>query len=356
MKEKDNVSDSISGCAYKEAENEACYYEMLAENRVRCQLCFRECLIEEGSRGFCRTRENRSGKLICANYNRPAVINTDPVEKEPLYHFKPGSGMISVGCIGCNFHCSFCHNWHLSQKDPVRVQEVTRIRPGDLVDKVREEGLEIISFTYNEPIINYEYLIDTAGLAKKENIKTIVHTNGAIKKPPLRQLLKYIDGLVVDFKGFTGEAYSDYARGKLKPVQETVRNVIEAEDEVWTEIIYLVMPEINDSLKEVKDMAAWLVENAGQEVPLHLNRAMPAYQQENMEPVSADRLEKMRKTALDKGLNYVYIGNVSGHDANSTFCPGCDKLLISRRQHQVFEKRLADGNCPECGRAIAGCW
>ena len=345
----------ISGCADKEAPNEACYYEMLPENEVRCQLCYRECLIEEGNRGFCRSRENRNGRLICASYGRPGAVAIDPVEKEPFYHLRPGSRMLSVGGVGCNFRCTYCHNWHLSQQLQIRVQNRQELMPEDLIERAVEKELDMISFTYNEPAINYEYLIDTAAAAAPEDLEVVFHTNGAINPDPLSQLLEYVDGVCLDLKGFSEETYQKMQKARLEPVLETLKMISDSGSDIWLEIVYLLLTDRNDDEDEIRAMCRWLVDNTVKEYPLHFNRAVPAYK-EDLRPTPVKNLERAREIALEEGLEFVYIGNVPGHKANSTYCPDCGSLLISRRDHEVFASRLEGGNCSDCGRGVPGRW
>ncbi len=332
---------------------EARYYEKTDMKNVRCRLCFRECLIENKSRGFCRNRLNVDGKLVSLVYNRPCALQVDPIEKEPMYHFLPDTQIFCVGTASCNFRCRHCHNWHISQ----RALEETHnyyTKPEEIVELARKHNCKTVSFTYNEPTVFFEYMCDTVKLAKAEGLKAIFHTNGALGKKPLADILKIIDGITVDLKGFTEKIYESGSSARLAPVLANLKTIKEAG--VWLEIVNLIIPTKNDSINDLKKMCAWIKENLGNAVPLHFSRFFPNYKLLNVPPTPVETLEMAYKTAKEAGIEYVSIGNMPGHKNNSTFCPGCQKVLIQRTHFAVHKINIRSGCCKNCGLAIPGIW
>lgn len=333
---------------------EARYYVKIPPDLVQCQLCFHQCPIPEGGRGVCRNRENRRGTLFTLVYGRAGAIHVDPIEKEPMFHNLPGTEIICTGTAGCNFKCRFCHNWHLSQSTPEELALSTHhVQPEEIVRVAERRGAGL-SFTYNEPTVFYEYMYDTAMLGKKKGLNVICHTNGAIRPEPLKALLVHLDGVTVDLKGFTADAYRDNSSAELIPVLETLK-IIKAEGK-WLEIVNLLIPTLNDDLKTVREMCRWIRHNLGADVPLHFTRFFPAYRLTHLSPTPIKSLEAARETAVKEGLLYVYIGNVPGHKYNSTFCARCQKRLVTRRHFTVEAVEIKKGNCRFCGQPIPGIW
>ncbi len=332
---------------------EAMFYEVLAGDEVQCQMCFRKCIIPEGRRGACRNRENRKGKLYSVVYGRPSAVHVDPIEKEPQYHFLPGSEILCIGTAGCNFRCRHCHNWHLSQRSIEEMAYVYDLMPEKAVEQALKDKIPTMSFTYNEPTSFYEYVYDIAKLAKEKGLRIIWHSNGAINPAPLKELLKYTDGVTIDLKGFSQRAY-DNSSAELEPVLRTLK-IIKKEGK-WLEIVNLVIPTINDDLEEIRKMCIWIKENLGVDVPLHFSRFFPAYRLTQLPPTPISTLEKAYEIARKVGLNYVSIGNVPGHKYNSTFCPKCGKKLIHRTHFMVLSNDIEDGKCRFCGQEIPGIW
>ncbi len=333
---------------------EAKYWLSLEGNAVQCRLCFRSCTIAEGARGYCEVRENRGGTLYTLVYGKPCALTPgSPMEKLPLYHVKPGSLRFNVATAGCNFKCSFCHNWHIAVRPP---EEVTyqRLSPEEVAAKAAEHGLEFIAFTYNEPTVFYEYMYDISVAAKQRGIRTLLNTNGAIKPEPLRALLEYIDAVNVDLKAFTAEFYDITSLAELQPVLDTLQLL--AEEEVWFEIVNLVIPTLNDDTEIIRQMCRWIREELGDEVPVHFNRFFPAYKLTRVPPTPVETLEDARRIALEEGLKYVYIGNVPGHPANNTYCPGCNEKVVGRTGFAVTELNVEEAKCRFCGRHLPGVW
>ncbi len=351
------ISDTITSASPKAKKEsflrEAMFYKVLAGDEVQCQMCFRKCIIPEGRRGACRNRENRKGKLYSVVYGRPSAVHIDPVEKEPQYHFLPGSEILCIGTAGCNFRCRHCHNWHLSQRSIEEMAYVYDLMPEKAVEQALKNKVPTMSFTYNEPTSFYEYVYDIAKLAKEKGLRIIWHSNGAINPAPLKELLKYTDGVTIDLKGFSQRAY-DNSSAELEPVLRTLK-IIKKEGK-WLEIVNLVIPTINDDLEEIRKMCIWIKENLGVDVPLHFSRFFPAYRLTQLPPTPISTLEKAYEIARKVGLNYVSIGNVPGHKYNSTFCPKCGKKLIHRTHFMVLSNDIEDGKCRFCGQEIPGIW
>ncbi len=333
---------------------EAMFYERLKDNKVRCNICFRHCIIYEGKRGFCRNRENRKGKLYNIVHSKPSAVQIDPIEKEPLYHFLPGTNILCIGTAGCNFRCSFCHNWHLSQRSLEEMYQYYEYSPEDIIKLARKYKCPTISFTYNEPIAFYEYVYDIAKLAKKEGIRVIFHTNGSFNPEPLRELLKYVDAVTVDWKGFSKRFYQELLKADVEPVTKSLKVI--KEEGKHLEIVNLIIPGYNDAEEDIRDMCLWIRDSLTPDVPLHFSRFFPNYKLTNISPTPVKTLEKAHQIAKEVGLHYVTIGNCPGHKYNSTFCPKCGKRLIHRRHFAVLENLIKEGKCPKCSFKISGVW
>jgi pyruvate formate lyase activating enzyme len=329
---------------------EAMFYQSLPGGKIKCELCFRRCLVKEGGIGFCRVRKNIGGRYYSLVWNSPAALQIDPVEKEPQYHFLPGTDILCFGTAGCNFRCRHCHNWHLSQAKPEEIS-VYQISPEEAVKIALLKKIPTISFTYNEPTVFYEYVYEIAKLAQSKGIKIMWHTNGALLEGPLRELLKYTDAVTVDLKGFSKKAYQN-SEGLLAPVLKTLK-IIKTSGK-WLEIVNLVIPTLNDELNEIKAMCKWIKENLGVEVPLHFSRFFPQYKLTHVPATPLKTLEASYQMAKEIGLYYVTLGNVPGHKYNSTFCPACGEKIIHRRHFQVLSFNIMEGKCKFCQFRVAG--
>lgn len=332
---------------------EAMYYSKLRDSWVQCNLCFRNCTIPEGGRGFCLVRVNKGGKLYSLVYNLIGAIQVDPVEKEPLLHFLPGTKTLCFGTAGCNFRCIFCHNWSLATRSPEEVGGNT-LTPEEAVDTAINAGCQSISFTYNEPTVFYEWVYEVAKIAKTKGVRVYFHTNGAINPEPLRRLLPYLDAVCLDLKAFTTEFYQYTSVSDLAPVLNTLKII--KEKGVWLEITNLVIPTLNDDMVKIKEMCVWIKDNLGKDVPVHFTRFYPAYKLTKLSPTSIETLEKAYEIAKEVGLEYVTIGNVPGHKYNSTFCPSCKERVIWRVHFEVMENNLKNGRCGFCDFPISGVW
>ncbi|MBN1156986.1 AmmeMemoRadiSam system radical SAM enzyme [Candidatus Woesearchaeota archaeon] len=330
---------------------EAMYWEKKENNAVQCLLCPKRCTIKDGSVGFCSARKNVKGKLYSLVYGKPCAIHVDPIEKKPLYHFLPGSMSLSIGTFGCNLGCVWCQNWDIS-RGKADEHDVEEVMPEQIVDAAIKNRCESISYTYNEPTVFYEFMIETAKLAKKKGIKNIIVSNGFINKEPLAELCKYIDAANIDLKAFRNETYKKYCSAELEPVLESLR--VLKEKGVWLETTTLIIPGINDDVKEIELMMGWIKENIGN-VVVHFSRFHPDYKLQNVSPTSEKTLLKARETAL-KYVDYAYIGNISIDEGNNTCCHKCRASLIKRDWFSPSENKIKNGKCPGCGNRIIGVW
>lgn len=344
---------SIAGGTEKYKPVIAKYWKQLDGETIQCNLCPRLCTVAKGSRGFCRARENINGKYYTLVYSKAVALHNDPIEKKPFFHYLPGTKAFSIATACCNFTCKFCQNWEISQFKPEEVPWIY-FPPSSVVRAARDKGSRAIAFTYNEPTIFYEYMYDTAKLARENGLGAVVVSNGFIREKPLTALVEYVDGYRVDLKSFREKFYSSMSNGRLKPVLETIERI--KKKGVWLELIHLTIPTLNDSDKEMKEMAKWILGQLGPDVPLHITRFHPTYKLTNLPVTPVRTLERCREVALQQGLHFVYIGNVLGHPAENTYCPYCKGLLIRRIGFRVIENTLRDGKCPECDKPIAGKW
>lgn len=333
---------------------EALFYQKLENKGLQCHLCPRNCLIPDGGRGFCGVRENRGGRLYSLSYAKAVSVNDiDPIEKKPLFHFFPGSRTFSIATAGCNLRCKFCQNWQISQAKPEEV-EYEYLEPPELVKRVKASGRPTLAYTYTEPTIFYEYMLETAELAKAAGIKNVMHSAGYINEEPLRRLAKFLDAANIDLKGFSNDYYSRMSEGTLEPVLKTLKLL--KEEGVHLEITNLVLPGYNDDSETIRKMCLWIKENLGADTPVHFSRFFPMYKLISLNPTPVETLEKARKVALECGLKYVYIGNVAGHPGENTYCPKCKNTLIERRGYFILQNNIKDGKCKFCGEKIAGVW
>jgi pyruvate formate lyase activating enzyme len=320
--------------------------------KVKCELCPTECVLSDYEVGGCRVRINKGGTLYSLVYGRPCAVNIDPIEKKPFYHFLPGTTAFSIATAGCVLGCKFCQNWEISQAKPEET-DFRELPPGDVVRQTLLYGCRSVTYTYTEPAVFYEYMYDTAVLAGRYGVKNTMHTCGYINEKPLRELCKYMDAADVDLKAFTEDFYARVCGGRLKPVLDALR--VLKEQGVWLEITNLVIPTLNDNMKEIRDMCVWIHKNLGPDVPLHFSRFFPYYRLTKLPPTPLETLIDARKTAIDAGLRYVYIGNIKS-DASNTFCPNCKKLLIERAGYHIRQNNIVGSRCSFCGTVIPGVW
>ena len=325
---------------------EAKFYSAGPNATVQCHLCPHGCRLKEGDTGICRVRQNTGGVLEAISYGHITSWGIDPVEKKPLYHFYPGSEVLSVGTYGCSFSCQFCQNWSIVHETGVPTLQVT---PEELVERClreRDQRNECIglAFTYSEPLVWYEYVGEAAQLAKTHGLKTVLITNGYVQQKPWEELLPYVDAANLDVKSFRNDFYRSLCRGSLTPVKQAVQSAYEAK--VHVEITTLLVEGLNDSEDEIQELSQWL-SSLNAEIPLHLSRYFPAYQMDRP-ATSLEALEGARRIARQH-LDYVYLGNVWGMEHHSTYCPKCDELLIRRKGLGISVRQLQGRRCQRCG-------
>ncbi|MDN5347831.1 MAG: pyruvate formate lyase activating enzyme [Clostridia bacterium] len=323
----------------------AAYYVKLPENKVQCRLCPHSCVLGPGQRGICRVRENVEGELETHNYGLCSSLALDPIEKKPLYHFYPGSTILSVGTVGCNFRCEFCQNWEISQAEP----EVTAVNPEELVRQaIRVDSLGL-AYTYSEPIVWFEFVLETSRLVREAGLKNVLVTNGFIRPEPLSELLEWTDALNIDVKGFNREFYRRVVHGNYEPVLRTAEAARARGCHV--EITTLLVTGLNDNLDELEELVQWVKETLGEDTPLHFSRYFPQYKM-NLPPTPLATLRKAWEMAKEY-LHYVYIGNVHIPEANNTYCPTCGNLTIRRSGWAVTMPGLKGNRCASCGEILA---
>jgi pyruvate formate lyase activating enzyme len=310
-------------------------------------------VIEPGQSGECRVRVNIDEVLRTVVYGYPCSINIDPVEKKPLFHFLPGTQILSVATVGCNLHCRNCQNWEISQANPEDSQAYL-CPPKKLVEKARQYKCPSVAYTYTDPIIFYEYTYDTAKLSKKAGIRSVLVTAGYINQQPWEKLIQYIDAANIDLKGMTDEFYRSVCSATLKPVQNAM--VTAKAKGVLVEVTNLIIPTLNDKEKDIRQLCRWVKTNLGGETPIHFSRFFPRYKMRNLPPTSPRTLDMARNIAINEGLEYVYIGNIRSREGQNTYCPDCKGLLIERSGYTILQYRLSDGKCPDCDREIYGVW
>lgn len=300
-------------------------------------------------------RINIDGVLRTVVYGYPCSTNIDPVEKKPLFHFLPGSRILSIATVGCNLHCKNCQNWEISQANPEdETIPASFCPPERLVALSKEFRCPSLAYTYTDPIVYYEYTYDSAKLAKEAGIRNVLVTAGYINEEPWKKLLEHVDVARIDLKGITEDFYREVCSGTLKPVQTAL--ILTRAAGVHLEVTNLVIPTLNDKPEEIRELSRWVKANLGADTPLHFSGFYPRYKMRNLPPTPLETLEMARQIGLSEGLYYVYIGNVASREGQNTYCPGCKKLLIERSGYTILQNRLNNGLCPDCGREIYGVW
>jgi pyruvate formate lyase activating enzyme len=331
----------------------ALHYERQPGLKVVCKLCPRECRVADAERGYCGVRENRGGDYYTLVYGRTCSIHVDPIEKKPFFHVLPGAAALSLATAGCNMECRFCQNWEISQFRPEQVPSL-EAPPEGVLGAARQYRAPVVAYTYNEPTVFYEYLRDIARVTSAQGIRNVVVSNGYIQEKPLRELAPALAAFKVDLKAFTESFYAEQCSAKLAPVLDTLRTLKSIG--LWTEIVVLIIPTLNDDEASNRAMFRWVTANLGPDVPLHLGRFHSTYKITNLPATPVATLERLHGIAKQEGLHYVYLGNVPGHAAESTYCPQCGTRVIERYGYVVNALRLKDGHCPKCDRLIPGVW
>ncbi len=333
--------------------DEALFYEKLPHKQVRCKLCPRECVVDDHERGYCGVRENHGGIYYTLVYGRACTYHVDPIEKKPLFHFHPGTTAFSIATAGCNVNCKFCQNWEISQVTPEQVRSLN-LPPAKVARTAQRSNCPTIAYTYNEPTIFYEYMADAIRAGHELDINSVVITAAYIQQKPLLELSGLADAIKVDLKAFSEKYYKEIVNGELKPVLDALITMRKAG--VWTEIVYLVVPTLNDSEQEITGLVKWIKKYLGRDVPVHFTRFYPQYLLKNLPPTPVSTLDRCKQIADAAGLNYVYVGNVPGHPAESTYCPNCGKKIIDRYGYSIALTGMKDGRCAYCGEKIPGVW
>ncbi|MCX5687255.1 MAG: AmmeMemoRadiSam system radical SAM enzyme [Candidatus Omnitrophica bacterium] len=329
---------------------EAMLYEKLRDGKTHCYLCSHCCKIISGRFGLCGVRQNLDGKLYTLVYGDIIAKQVDPIEKKPLYHFLPGSTSYSIATIGCNFKCSFCQNWGISQLSKKDNKISGReVKPADIVKDAKLANCKSISYTYTEPTIFFEYAYDIATLAKKEGLYNNFVTNGYMSTEAIETIKPYLDSANIDLKGFSEEFYQKFCQAHLNPVLESIRTMKRLG--IWVEITTLIIPGENDSEKDLTGIAEFIA-SAGKEIPWHISRFHPDYKYLDASPTPVETLKKAKAIGEKAGLNYIYLGNVL--EGNDTYCHSCRNLLIKRIGFDVVQNKIVDSKCPECRAKIAG--
>ena len=328
-------------------------YGVVTPKGVKCQICPNNCILHEGLDSICRTHVVKDNKLYTIAYGNPCSVHVDPIEKKPLFHFLPSTRSFSIATAGCNLACLNCQNWEISQQSPNDTRNV-ELFPAKVVDDALEQGCKSIAYTYSEPIAFFEYMLDTAMVARSRGIKNLLISNGYINEKPLLDLSKYIDAANINLKSFSEETYAKLNGGSLQPILNTLK-ILKAAG-VWLEITNLVVPGWTDDLTMIKEMCDWLVTNGFADSPLHFSRFHPLYKLTSLPYTPLATLEKAREIAIKTGIRYVYIGNVPGTDAENTYCPKCKKMVIERRGFTILNNNLRSGACKFCDNRIAGVW
>ena len=344
------LADTIETSEFKEAM----FYKQLDSVMIECNLEPRGCIVNNWERGYCGAKENRDGKYYSLVHSRPSAVYVEPVESDHFYHIRPGSKFFGLGTAGCNLGCKFCETWHLSQVRPEET-ETQNLTPEDAIKLATDKGCNIIDFTYNDPVICYEYVVEIAKLAKQNGFLTLCHTAGYINEEPLRLLLKYMDAVNIDLKAFSEDYYSSVCSVEFKHVLNTLKAI--KQEKVMLEITNLIVTEHNDSREDITKMVAWISENLGDDVPLHFSRFFPNYQYTDLLATPEETLEMAHDVARSRGIKYVYIDNVPDHDYQSTYCPTCKTKLIERNGSEVKLLDMdSNGMCVLCDTKVPGIW
>ena len=319
---------------------EAMYYEQIGSDRVQCHLCPAECLLKDGQQGICVNRYNKNGKLYTDNYAEVVTIAVDPIEKKPLYHFYPGTDILSTGPNGCNFKCLNCQNWTISQE---KVKTIN-IQPEKLAELAREHNTIGVAFTYTEPLIWFEYILDAARHLKEQNLKVVLVSNGYINPKPFAEILPLVDAFNIDIKSMSPDFYIKICKGKLQPVLDTIKTI--ADSESYLELTNLLIPQENDSTEEIMELIEF-VASISEDIPLHFSAYHPDYKMDR-EATPPEKLIEAFELA-QKRLNYVYIGNMLTEKGKDTICPKCSHILIKRRYFEVIDINPGLPICTNCG-------
>jgi pyruvate formate lyase activating enzyme len=329
------------------------WFTTLNKGSIRCTLCPKACVLADGERSPCGVRENRDGAGYTLVYGNPALIQEDPIERSPFYHVEPASRVLSISTAGCNLACKFCEVWDMAQVTPEEVY-TNQMSPTELVQHAKVSGVRAINYTFGEPVVFYEYMMDVAALAKEAGLLNLVHTAGFIQTEPLQSLCKVIDAANIDLKSFDPVFYREVVGGEIEPVLMTLKHMRKAD--VHLEITNLVIPTLNDDIETIRKMCTWIVAELGTDTPLHFSRFYPLYKLSALPRTPVSMLDQARDAAIASGLKYVYIAKVIGHEGENTICPTCRETVIKRVGFVVEELQLENGRCTYCHTPVPGRW
>lgn len=327
------------------------YQTTQKDNKTQCNICPRNCILNEGQSGFCQIRKNIGGEIVMTSYGYNTGLSVDPIEKKPLYHFYPSSKILSFGTLGCNMGCQFCQNWHISKSkaDP----KINHTEPEKIVSIAQELGCESVAFTYNDPVIFFEYAVDTAKLCRDAGIKTVAVTAGYINPEPRKEFFTYMDATNIDLKAFSETFYKKNCLAHLEPILDTIKYV-KNETNCWLELTTLLIEGENDSDDELKKECEWIAENVGVDTPLHFSAFHPDYKFMDKPITKLSTLLRAYEIAKKAGIRYVYTGNVIDSGTSTTYCHSCSKPLITRNGYGISQYNLQKGRCKFCGAKCAG--
>jgi len=333
--------------------SEAKFYQKLPNRKIKCKLCPRECAVGDKERGYCGVRENRGGTYYTLVHSRVCAAHVDPVEKKPLFHYLPGTNAFSLATAGCNVNCKFCQNWEISQSRPEQVPG-QYTPPQRVAELAKQNSCPTIAYTYSEPVVWSEFLMDAADAGHAAGIRSIVVSNGYMQEEALKAAYGKMDAVKIDLKSFSESYYRQVVTGQLKPVLDSLVTLRKMGK--WTEIVYLVIPTLNDSDEEFRGLAQWIKANLGADVPLHFTQYHPEYLLKNLPITPVPTLERAKAIADAEGLHFVYIGNVPGHPEQNTYCPKCRKMLVERVGFTASQMLIRKSSCPFCQQPIPGVW
>ncbi len=334
--------------------HQALFYKKIENNSVECTLCAHRCLVKPGKLGICNVRLNTDGELYTLVYNMAAAAHVDPIEKKPLFHFYPGSKSLSVSTMGCNFHCAFCQNWTISQvQDPKHIEfSGKEIKPDEIVRSALNTRSRSIAYTYTEPTIFFEYAFDTAKLAAQQGIKNIFVTNGYMSAEPLKMIAPFLDAANVDLKSYSDKTYRRIIGAAIAPVLDSL--LLMKKLNIWIEVTTLIIPGINDSDDEIRDIAGFISTKLGTKTPWHISRFHPDHKLAGIPPTPSQTLQRASQIGRGEGLRFVYTGNLPGGGGENTNCSNCGKTIIERFGFQIISRSLENGKCIYCKSRVNG--
>ena len=329
------------------------YWRRLADGRIQCDVCPRECKLKDGQRGLCFVRARAGDEIVLTTYGRSSGYCIDPIEKKPLNHFLPGTPVLSFGTAGCNLTCKFCQNWDISKSRKMD-RLMDRAPPDAVAEAALDTGCRSVAYTYNDPVIFLEYAVDVAAACRARGVRNVAVSAGYVKEAAREEFFGAMDAANIDLKGFTQRFYEKLCTGGLAAVLDTLQ-YIRHETNVWLEITTLLIPGENDSEAEIQAMTQWLMEHLGPDVPLHFTAFHPDYRMLDVAPTPAETLRRSRRIARGNGLRHVYTGNIHDRDGGSTYCHACGTRLIGRDWYELSDWNLTpDGRCHACGTRCAG--